>query len=64
VLKERLAFHNDQTMLVDDNVGVLAAARLYGIRYLFFKAKSSSQAPPDSCADFPALMSFYELMAT
>ncbi len=62
VLQDRLAFDPQQAVLVDDNAEVLAAARRFGIKHLFFKAKSSSQAPPESNSDFPALMSFHELM--
>ncbi len=62
VLQDRLAFDPQRAVLVDDNAEVLAAARRFGIKHLFFKAKSSSQAPPESNSDFPALMSFHELM--
>ncbi|MDI6854909.1 MAG: GMP/IMP nucleotidase [Deltaproteobacteria bacterium] len=62
ILQEQLAFQPRQAMLVDDNADVLATARRYGIKYLFFKARSSSQLPPAKNSDFPALLSFHELM--
>lgn len=62
ILQGRLAFDPQHALLVDDNADVLATARRFGIKYLFFKAKSSSQLPPEKNADFPALLSFHELM--
>jgi len=40
----------------------LAAARVSGIRYPFFKAKSSSRQEAESHPDFPSREFFYELM--
>ncbi len=62
ILQDRLGFDPQHTLLVDDNAEVLSAARRFGIRYLLFKAKSSSQAAPENPSDFPSLVSFYELM--
>jgi len=62
ILDERLGFDPARTLLVDDNAAALATARHYGIRYLIFKAKSSSQLPPEPHPDFPAVESFHELM--
>lgn len=62
ILRDRLRFDPRRTLLVDDNIDVLKTAQAYGIRYLFFKAKSSSQLPPERNSDFPALLSFHELM--
>jgi HAD superfamily hydrolase (TIGR01509 family) len=62
ILQEHLAFDPGRALLVDDNTDVLATAKAYGIKYLFFKAKSSSQLPPAKNSDFPALLSFHELM--
>lgn len=63
ILKERLGFDPAHTLLVDDNAEVLAAARHFGVRYLIFKAKSSSQLPPEPHPDFRPIESFRELMA-
>jgi putative hydrolase of the HAD superfamily len=62
ILKAKLAFDPQAALLVDDNAEVLAAARQFGIHYLFFKAKSSSQLPPEPHPDFFTLISFRELM--
>ncbi|MDD2904139.1 MAG: GMP/IMP nucleotidase [Syntrophales bacterium] len=62
ILRERLSFDPAHTLLVDDNGDVLAAARRYGIKYPFFKAKSSSQQGPEAHPDFPSIESFRELM--
>lgn len=61
-LQARLVFDPARTLLVDDNREVLQAARDYGIRYLFFKGISSSQAPPETSRRFPVLHYFTELM--
>jgi len=63
ILQERLAFNPRSTLLVDDNAEALAAARASGIRYPFFKAKSSSRQEAESHPDFPSIESFYDLMA-
>jgi putative hydrolase of the HAD superfamily len=62
ILEERLGFKRQHTLLVDDNAEVLAAARRFGVKYLFFKAKSSSQLAAANTTDFPSLTSFHELM--
>ncbi len=62
ILQSQLAFDSAHTLLVDDNTDVLATARRCGIKYLFFKAKSSSQLPPEKNSHFPTLLSFHELM--
>ncbi|MGA8571438.1 MAG: HAD-IA family hydrolase [Desulfobaccales bacterium] len=62
VLQERLLFDPSSTLLVDDNAEALAAARVSGIRHVFFKAKSSSRQEAESHPDFASIESFYELM--
>jgi HAD superfamily hydrolase (TIGR01509 family) len=62
ILRERLHFDSRHTLLVDDNADVLATAKNYGISYIFFKAKSSSQLPANHHPDFPTIESFHELM--
>lgn len=62
ILANRLHFDPAHTLLVDDNADVLTTARNYGLRYLIFKAKSSSQLPPEPHPDFIAVESFHELM--
>ena len=43
ILHDRLRFDPSQALLVDDNAEALAAARTFGIKYPYFKAKSSSR---------------------
>jgi HAD superfamily hydrolase (TIGR01509 family) len=62
ILQERLGFAPWSTLLVDDNAEALAAARQFGIKYCFFKAKSSSQQGPEAHPDFPSIETFHELM--
>ncbi len=62
VLQEKLGFDPAQVLLVDDNAEALAAARAFGIRYPYFKAKSSSRQEAESHPDFPSIASFYEVM--
>ena len=51
-----------QTLLVDDNAEALAAARTFGIKYPYFKAKSSSRQDAEAHPDFPSIECFHELM--
>jgi HAD superfamily hydrolase (TIGR01509 family) len=62
ILKERLNFDPGRSLLVDDNTEALNAARQFGLKYLLFKATSSSQLPPEKSPHFPSLLSFHELM--
>jgi HAD superfamily hydrolase (TIGR01509 family) len=62
ILLARLNFDPAHTLLVDDNADALAAARAFGIKYPFFKAKSSSQLGPETHPDFRSIESFHELM--
>ena len=62
ILQERLGFDPAQALLVDDNAEALAAARVFGIKYPYFKAKSSSRQEAESHPDFPSIESFHELM--
>ena len=43
ILHDRLHFDPSQALLVDDNAEALAAAQTFGIKYPYFKAKSSSR---------------------
>ncbi len=62
ILHDRLHFDPSQVLLVDDNAEALAAAKTFGIKYPYFKAKSSSRQESESHPDFPSIESFLELM--
>jgi len=61
-LPQQLSFDAGRALLVDDNAEALTAARGFGLKYLFFKAKSSSQQGAEPHPDFPSIESFRELM--
>ena len=61
-LEGRLGFNRSQTMLADDTVKVLHAARLHGIEHLVHIAKPSSQRHARPCADFISISSFADLL--
>jgi 5'-nucleotidase len=62
ILHDRLQFDPRRTLLVDDNAEALAAARTFGIKYLIFKAKSSSRQDAETHPDFDSIESFDELI--
>jgi HAD superfamily hydrolase (TIGR01509 family) len=62
ILQESLGFDPAHTLLVDDNAESLAAARVFGLKYPCFKAKSSSRLGPEAHPDFFSIESFRELM--
>jgi HAD superfamily hydrolase (TIGR01509 family) len=62
ILQERLGYDPAQTLLVDDNAEALAAARACGIKYPYFKAKSSSRQEAEAHPEFPSIEDFHEIM--
>jgi putative hydrolase of the HAD superfamily len=62
ILYHRLLFNPGRTLLVDDNAEALAAAKTFGIKYPYFKAKSSSRLESETHPEFPSIESFHELM--
>jgi len=64
ILQERLGFDPSRALLVDDNAAALTAALTFGIRYPYFKAKSSSRQQSESHPDFFSIESFLELMSS
>jgi putative hydrolase of the HAD superfamily len=55
-------FEKERTMLVDDSLPVLRAARSYGIAELLAVKKPDSKAPAKEQSEFPAIGSFLEIM--
>jgi len=61
-LNKNQAFDKNRTLLVDDNLTVLAAAQHYGIAHLLSVSKPDSGLPKRDIAHFPAIEDFRELM--
>ncbi len=51
-----------RTLLVDDSLPVLDAARSYGIRHLLAVRTPDTKLPPKDTRDYPAIDSFAELL--
>jgi HAD superfamily hydrolase (TIGR01509 family) len=63
ILRERLAFNGHHALLVDDNAEALTAAQTFGIKYPYFKAKSSSRQDAAAHPEFHSIESFRELIS-
>lgn len=61
-LQHRLGFEPERTVFIDDNAQVRAAARRWGIGYLFGIAQPDSRGPRVSADDCLCLSDFDELM--
>jgi putative hydrolase of the HAD superfamily len=56
-------FDPARTLLVDDSLPVLDAAREFGIRHLVCVRNPDTRQPPKDTRDYPAIDSFAELLA-
>jgi HAD superfamily hydrolase (TIGR01509 family) len=61
-LREIETFDPSRTLLVDDSLPVLDAARGYGIAHLVCVRRPDTQQPPKDTRDYPAIDSFAELL--
>lgn len=61
-LQLEVPFGLDETLLIDDNLTVLRAARKFGIENLLTIAKPDSQNPEQDTAEFEAIHSFQDLV--
>jgi putative hydrolase of the HAD superfamily len=61
-LREREPFDLAHTLLIDDSLSVLRAARAYGLAHLLAVARPDSRAPAREIQEFPAIESFDEIM--
>ena len=61
-LQEYLPFQPARTLLIDDNVQVLTAAREYGLDHLLSVITPDSTRPSQDTSDFEAIRSFADLM--
>lgn len=55
-------FDPARTLLIDDSLPVLDAARAYGIRHLLAVRTPDTRLPPKDTGDYPAIDSFAELL--
>lgn len=60
-LQSEIPFDLSSTLLVDDNLTVLRAAKQFGIKHLLAVATPDSQAEAQDTAEFPAIHSFADL---
>ena len=61
-LHAEIPFSLEETLLIDDNLTVLRAAREFGIKHLLSIAKPDSQNPEQDTEEFKAVYSFQDLM--
>jgi putative hydrolase of the HAD superfamily len=61
-LREQEPFEPATTLLVDDNLAILHAARAYGIAHLVSVLRPDSAHPPKPPGEFPAIHDFSELL--
>jgi len=61
-LRRRQTFAAVNTLLIDDNLAVLRAAREYGIHYLLAVHRPDTRRPPRETAEFTALRDFRDIM--
>jgi len=59
---KRVGFDPEDSLFIDDTVEVLRAAREFGVRHVFHKARSSSACAPVASEEFPSFTDFDELM--
>ena len=63
-LHAQYPFDPARTVLVDDNMQVLASAQAFGIAYLVAPVQPDSKQPRKEVGDFLALRGFHEIMPT
>jgi HAD superfamily hydrolase (TIGR01509 family) len=60
--EKRLGFEKEKSLFIDDTKAVLKTAKQFGIRYILYKAYSSSKAEKGASGEFPSLEDFRDLM--
>jgi HAD superfamily hydrolase (TIGR01509 family) len=61
-LNEHEPFDSARTLLLEDSLAVLAAARTYGLRHTIAIRRPDSGLPPRAITDFPAIDGVFELV--
>ncbi|WAK02178.1 GMP/IMP nucleotidase [Methylobacter sp. YRD-M1] len=62
-LQRQQPFEKHNTLLIDDSLAVLSAARQFGIEHLISVSRPDTQLPKKEITGFPAIEDFRELMA-
>ena len=62
-LRQEIDFEPEKTVLIDDNLTVLRAAREYGIKHLLSITRPDSQRPDKDTEEFSAVESFQQLIS-
>lgn len=62
LLQQQKPFEKHNTLLIDDSLAVLNAARLFGIAHLISVSRPDTQLPKKEITGFPAIEDFRELM--
>jgi putative hydrolase of the HAD superfamily len=62
-LQQRQPFDVGKTLLIDDSLAVLRAARAFGIQHLLSVSRPDTRQPKKVIVDYPAIEDFRELMA-
>jgi HAD superfamily hydrolase (TIGR01509 family) len=62
-LQRQQPFEKHNTLLIDDSLAVLNAARQFGIEHLISVSRPDTQLPKKEITGFPAIEDFRELMA-
>ncbi len=61
--EKQLGFDKERSLFIDDTKAVLRAAKKFGIKYILYKAVSSSRSKPGNSSEFPSLDDFRQLMS-
>jgi len=60
--EELLKFDKDKTLFIDDTEEILKTAKLFGIRYILYKARANSKVEPKGSDEFMSITDFDELL--
>ncbi len=64
VLNKKISFKVENTLLIDDNLDVLRAAKSYGIKNLLSIAQPDSRLPIRDTGEFTAIHNFNDVIST
>lgn len=63
LINQKIIFNPKKTLLIDDNVKVLQAAKKYGINHLLYILRPCSQSTPRNSKEFLNLLDFCEIIS-